>query len=77
MGSADRLRIGNSSSATGDFHIDTFLVSAQAELDCWNLLAGTCSVTTAERCIDDADCPAGESCQGVNESYPAGQQPQD
>jgi hypothetical protein len=61
------LELGNSSTSTdvGAYSIDSILVLDDPSLSCWDLIHGTCSVTTAQECYDDADCPASESCEGV------------
>ena len=69
LGPINELRVGNSSANAGAFHIDPILVSGRGDVDCWKLMAGTCSSTLTMKCVDDAHCPLSETCKGVKADY--------
>ena len=63
------LRLGNSTSRTGAFHYDPFLISDRANIDCWDQIAGRCNITQTMTCVDDGHCPLGEHCHDVAQNY--------
>jgi hypothetical protein len=69
LGAIDQLIVGNTTGNAGSHHFDQFLVSRRADLDCWDLIAGTCDADTSIRCIDASDCPSNGACSGVVEDF--------